>query len=320
MATSDLSGTVERHFEEVIVPHRLQRKEQAIAALRALDSQFDPAGAGLPDRVTMALLSHTVYACIQAQGANDRALAEVALEIWQAPFSASSYATTSGKEFQWLMLDRERCINRPDIDRAFDTPCYLACGKSAAQRFDRIRQEFWEECWKILDLTELMYFPERATGMIIHLQYRDMSDSLTGYSLFPLAGTVFTDWTDSPLRHAESIVHEAGHSYLNMLLDATASATDGEAKYWSPWRGVERPAIGIVHGAWAFSIVHALYSRLAAKKGLGMLNPNQLSYCHDRSAYELSRLDEVRPYLRGALAAVGNTLVTDLVLEWFPSA
>lgn len=314
----ELCATMTRQYAEVIAPHRRRRTAETVAALRGLDSAFDPELAKLPDGLISGLLSHTLYTCIHAHSAGDALLARAALDTWLTPLAHSPASWTGYEGRRWLILNRERCLSRPAIDRRFDTPCYLACGDAVAVGFDRLPAEFWGECWKLLDLTDLLFFATTATEIIIHLQYRDMADSLTGYSLFPLVGTVFTDWTDSPLRHAESIVHEAAHSYLNMLLDASGSVADGGVTYWSPWRAMQRPAMGIVHGAWAFSIVHALYYRLWLGSGFGVLGGQQLRYCRDRSDYELTRLEVVRPYLADALTQVGNPHVTDLVLAWFP--
>lgn len=180
----------------------------------------------------------------------------------------------------------------------------------------------------ILDETEIFLsnFPDwtvlkAGQGINLYLDYRTMDDSLSGYSISSFPCTQYLDWTDSGLRNAENIVHEAAHSYLNMLLKALnlPSKVKSKQMWYSPWRDEERPCTGIIHGAFAFSIVFRFFDYYRKQHDLKVLSKKQLQYCDDRCQFELSRLKIVKESLDEALQEYGSPEIGTLVRNIFPN-
>ena len=64
------------------------------------------------------------------------------------------------------------------------------------------------------------------------------------------------------LRLAEGIVHEGMHLLLTDWERAGAFVSDTGAEMHSPWRGMARPAQGVLHGTFVFVCITAFLSRL----------------------------------------------------------
>lgn len=72
------------------------------------------------------------------------------------------------------------------------------------------------------------------------------------------AGAIHGARLDSEELFVETLTHEAGHLWLNLLIDHDPAfiANDyNEQKYLSPWRTDARPLHGIFHGMYVFSFV-----------------------------------------------------------------
>jgi len=85
------------------------------------------------------------------------------------------------------------------------------------------------------------------------------------------------------LRLAEAIIHEAMHHHLSALEQIVPLVTSGQTIY-SPWKCVERPAIGILHGIYVFGCVSHAFMRLIE---LGDLHADQLKHAQ-------MRIEEIR--------------------------
>lgn len=82
-----------------------------------------------------------------------------------------------------------------------------------------------------------------------------------------LHGVTFLSQSDDPLRLAEALVHEFGHTELHALMavEPLVGSVGPEELFYSPWRPDPRPIVGLLHGLYAFSEVLSLLAALAIR-------------------------------------------------------
>lgn len=171
----------------------------------------------------------------------------------------------------------------------------------------------------LLQQLNLHYFPELVCGVVVHLDERADKDAMSGYTLSPYTGTIFTDYTTNLIRYAETIVHESAHSFLNAFLSHHKVELDRtQPTVWSPWRRTNRPLFGIVHGTFAFSIVALFYYRLLQEWDKLDLDPFYKDYCSSRLKYEFDRLDLIKPELQNIIHQINDNHVQQLILNYLP--
>lgn len=66
---------------------------------------------------------------------------------------------------------------------------------------------------------------------------------------------------DPAIRAAESMVHEAMHLQLS-LIERHVPLAHSDATAFSPWKQSERPASGLLHGLYVFSVLYQFFSGL----------------------------------------------------------
>lgn len=306
-------------YQEHIVPWRNQNLDSIQKSLKTLMPSFSM-DFDLPNDVVHSLMQHTLFLCKHSLKFNDENLARKALEIWELSMDDIKDSVLKYKNKYWITVKKDKCFNNDEISRDFMSPCYVITSEALKNGIQFADEEYFNNAWRLIELTDFFYIVELASSIIINLRYRDMSDSMEGYTLGPFKGTIYTDWTDAPLRYSESILHEAAHSWLNMVLNSKGVQVKNKKLYWSPWRGVKRPAIGIIHGTWAFSIVFHFYDRLSKFENNDMLNEKQLQYCRDRRDYELYRLNIVADYYQTALKEIDCTYTRSMVEAFYPKA
>ncbi|MGW7416028.1 aKG-HExxH-type peptide beta-hydroxylase [Streptomyces sp. NPDC054863] len=101
-----------------------------------------------------------------------------------------------------------------------------------------------------------------STAVVVRTGTVALGEACRSYTFDFLPGTVVLNWTDEPLRLAETLVHEATHSWLNECLSAENVVFPDGPTFHSPWKEEERPAFGIVHAALAFAHVIEYLSRV----------------------------------------------------------
>lgn len=307
------------HFHHYVDPWKREQREKFIYALKVLYPEFSELLLELDEDLCIGLLHHTFYMCVESSENQNHDLAYQAIRLWSLKPDNFQQSIVSNRGKSWLFLQKECCINQKSVDSKFETGCYFV-GEGAVLTGHKLDKKYLNETWELLENTHLYFFVELASNIIVNLQYRDLDESMTGYTLRPLQGTVFTDWTDAPLRYAESILHESAHSWLNCYLSAFGKRKLNSANlYWSPWRGMDRPALGLLHGVWAFSIVFHFYNRLASNQGYGLLTEQQIKYCHGRSQFEFMRLQEAAHSIREVLRDMNEEVLQDMVLSYYPS-
>jgi HEXXH motif-containing protein len=114
------------------------------------------------------------------------------------------------------------------------------------------------------------------------------------------------------LRVAESLLHEAMHLKLTLLeKEIPLLQADSQGFYYSPWRDEYRPARGVLHGLFVFTVVHAFYSVL--RKQAGLSAEASLFICHRMEDIK-GEIDQVKGFEHALdLTAAGKALVSTLI-------
>jgi HEXXH motif-containing protein len=89
-----------------------------------------------------------------------------------------------------------------------------------------------------------------AVEVIVPLSPRSQWDSATSPAAF---GALATSLPPSPVRLAETLVHEHLHTLLCGLTDMIALTEPSAARGYAPWREDPRPYAGILQGTYAFT-------------------------------------------------------------------
>lgn len=106
-----------------------------------------------------------------------------------------------------------------------------------------------------------------AHAAVICLTGRRRPDqNLRSFAITRLPATVFTDHTGDTAVLGRDLVHEAAHNWLNDALAALHITIPDDEKYFSPWRGTQRPAYGFLHACFAFplTMIYAARARPGA--------------------------------------------------------
>jgi HEXXH motif-containing protein len=116
---------------------------------------------------------------------------------------------------------------------------------------------------------------------------------------FPLTSSV------GDLRLLEGVIHEAMHINLANVPSLECEGSP-ERLVYSPWRATDRPASGVLHGAYVFGCVLRFYELLVAG---GALDPIQLQYIRKRDAEISAEFADVpRLELGAALSDHGRAI------------
>jgi HEXXH motif-containing protein len=94
-----------------------------------------------------------------------------------------------------------------------------------------------------------------ATGVVVRLDPPAPGSSPVSFTLSFLPGTAHLAWSALPADRGEALVHEAAHSWLNESRGPLGATFPSTPWFDSPWRGVPRPPLGLLHAAFAFSTV-----------------------------------------------------------------
>lgn len=98
--------------------------------------------------------------------------------------------------------------------------------------------------------------------VVCFLRRKRLGDTLDSWTISRLPGTVFCDHVGNPVILARDLIHEAGHNWLNDALAGTSCTINGEARFYSPWKGTKRPAFGFLHACWAFPLTMIYAARV----------------------------------------------------------
>jgi len=140
------------------------------------------------------------------------------------------------------------------------------------------------------------------------------------FSLSNFPGAIFVGAARSLWPVAEALVHEAAHARLNHAAEAALLTLGGrDTVCYSPWRDDPRPVEGVVHGAYAFSLVLGFWLE-ALESGPRHLDDSGRAYAAARCAALGVQLEDAFSVLRRCpLAPLAERVVSglaSLVRDW----
>jgi hypothetical protein len=195
-------------------------------------------------------------------------------------------------------------------DPRFSSPVYAVTAEAIAA--DAAPGRLLDDTIGLLAAANMLGWVREGGACLV---LRDELDGTDGsgafsYSIGILPHTIFTDWLDDAVVLAECMLHEGAHCWLNMVLTACDEHFPAEPVGFSPWKGVDRPAFGLIHAGLAFGLVAAF---LEAHADNPTLRDEQRKYCEIRSQVERIRLRQGKEGIAKALSYVRSSEVVELI-------
>jgi HEXXH motif-containing protein len=148
-------------------------------------------------------------------------------------------------------LSRPHCANKlswkiRDLN-ADDLPRWLSVGRKAFGLLSAVEQQLWIPVRNVLASVVPLQSPPQV--------------NLSG-TCDQVLGCICTSLSLNAAIFAETLVHEAAHVTLHILVDETSYWLGRGGSYRSPWRNDPRPISGMVHGIFAFLAVAEFWGAL----------------------------------------------------------
>jgi len=189
------------------------------------------------------------------------------------------------EEMHLLVLKKSLCIEIMEHD--YETPLYIAT-PAAIFEARRMNTDGWLDALQILDRLGFNFTVNNCSGVIIDLGEKTLLDPTHSYTLSELPGTIYCEHVPSTVRLAETLLHEATHTWLNYAFKVYQSSGFSRREYWSPWRHKSRPVYGILQGAFVFSLLCQFFDACIAGSEIDLVG----------KAYAASRLNVESQVLR----------------------
>lgn len=294
-------------YQDVVLPWKEKKTAETYATLQKLSPAFAHYNGQFPKSWEFPLLKYILYLCINSVKEKDVATIQQTLQLWEQLLDHKyENSRFTYRDSAWLLVDKQYCNILP---REANRELTLFTKEAIDQGFQAVPKTYLEQSWDLIVRTQFLPLVEQAGSIIVHLEHRANDNHITAYTT-QFQGIIYTDWSDNPVAYAESVVHEAAHSLLNYYLEALEIKMPDNS-YWSPWRRCERPAFGVLHGAWAFSHVYHFYHRLAELE-------NNETYKR-RAEQEKQQLLSVHKSLRNILNDIGSPKLEQLMQQIYPS-
>lgn len=203
-----------------------------------------------------------------------------------------------------IVLSKELC--HEVAEHEYETPLYLATAGAVAAA-QRVPMGEWLAALKLLDHVGCNATLDGCLGVVVDLGTKKLLEPTNSYTLSGVPGTVYCEHVASELRLAETLLHEATHTWLNYAFAAVQPRGFSDTKYWSPWRHKQRPAYGILQATFVFSLLCQFFDRCLASDKVGPVD----------KAYAESRLKVESQVLRDNLATLTQALgeIEDVALR-----
>jgi hypothetical protein len=296
------------HDTNILATTEQRRIQKAIALSRLFDDDISKV---IKERfigqVGGAIIDHLFYICCKRAESGD---AESIKKIGDALCGQEGVLNMTSCSF-----DRPRVADRAECeyiqDAAFSSPVFiynfLKSPKFIAVPLVNSAIDYAIECGFELLLS-------RGIGLVVILDKKGAGDHIESYTLTALRGTIFMDYFDDKLRMAETLVHEAAHNWLNLAFDAYMEPLPELPTWWSPWRGVERPAAGILHGVFAFGCVREFLMETTRD---ALLPDKQRTYVLNQARAISARMSMLRNDLPQVLGQLKTPALRNMIEDLF---
>jgi len=116
---------------------------------------------------------------------------------------------------------------------------------------------------------------------------------------------------NSSLRVAESLIHEAMHLQLTLMVRNISLLKADINKYHSPWLNTPRPANGILHGIYVFRVIYDYFGQLLENN---LLEGPKAEHARNRRAEISDQLSSLRNFVDASeLTSEGRVLTSNLL-------
>lgn len=298
-----------RSAVESVAPAMHAYVERRSAAILGALQAADPAVALAPDWTpigALAVLSHILLEAREAAKAGSESRARAAFRIAAVPTHGRK-ARLNGRGFDVVAVRSRDC--RRVNDRRYLSPIWTLT-EAALGSPPPVETSTVQAAVDLSEAAGLSAYLAAGAGLVIGLRAGEIMETLDSYTVSTLPGTIFTDLPPGRVRLAESLLHEAAHTCLNLSLDSAAIHLPEDERWYSPWKGTDRPVHGILHAAFAFSILASFFGRLANSD---LLDTAEREYCRMRLEAEPVRISEAEAAIAGALRHLRGTPVQALV-------
>lgn len=261
-----------------------------------------PANVAL-DRRSYALTHHFVYAVNNAVQEQRLADADSLTEMWPKYYDEPSLDVLAGHPV--TITERDSCLQRDD--KNFESPLYLYLPGATALSPKDSDASRWNDAGAAIEDSGLAWIARSALGIVVTLDARERQDTTHSHTLKALPGTIFMDSVRDPVRLGEIVLHESAHAFLNDVLRAYNVQLDPEARWYSPWKGVYRPAYGLLHAGFAFGVLQKYFQHF------GYLAQTTSAYAKVRFETGAEQWDAARSSVTDALQEIKQEPVVDLL-------
>jgi HEXXH motif-containing protein len=285
--------SIERINEEIRA-HRRARDAKVREAFAELAVKLVPVeDAGNFEMTEYALRHHVLYESCRGVADGDRARVECAKVLATSSLVAESRACTVSPSGVTLFLWKAQTQQR--ADGMYDTDPYIVT--SLPPRDQRVPAIF-REALAQFDESRYRLFFAAGPGIAIILNERERAEAHNSYTLSGLPATIYLDLSASPVRMAESILHESVHCWFNEALAALGEKLAPEVRVYSPWKSAERPVANFLHAVMAFGVLQRYFRDMADSD---RVDGWDREYCSIRSGHELDNLRIARRALGSRL-------------------
>jgi hypothetical protein len=298
------SGLQSRQWHEVrdkVQGYRAEKTEtlRHAADLINVDLPSDVA----QDRRSYALTHHFVYAVNNAIQENRLEDAYSLAEAWPRCYDESSPELFPRHPV--TIAERDSCLERDD--KNFESPLYLCVPQVTSLSAAETDASPWYDAGSAIEASELDWIVRAALGVVVTLDPRGRRETTHSYTLKALPGTIFIDTVEDPVRLGEILLHESAHAFLNDVLKAYDVQLDPAARWYSPWKGVKRPAYGLLHAGFAFGVLQKYFEYFAYTA------PTTSAYAKVRAETGSEQWNAARDSVTDALQEVKQEPVADLL-------
>ncbi|WP_405773786.1 aKG-HExxH-type peptide beta-hydroxylase [Streptomyces sp. NBC_00859] len=248
-----------------VITRRGDRRRRLLASLRSVAPHTPLTGDDAETDAFDNALVHHVFQQVQAAVATrDGERVARALRLWQNrdALRAQAIATAVGPV---LVVSAEQCT--PVQDDRLGSRMYLLDAPEPLPGPEREQLALTLNTAIDAALAVGAEVLRSSTAVVIRTGEVALGETCRSYTFDFLPGTVVSNWSGEPLRLAETLVHEATHSWLNECLESEEVEFPPGTNFHSPWKGEERPAFGITHAALAFAHVIQYLSRVQPDAG-----------------------------------------------------
>ena len=118
-----------------------------------------------------------------------------------------------------------------------------------------------QEAFTVIEATPTLAATLRHLALRMHVIHSEGDGCDASYSDPKLPFSIFVSIPSQCEKHAilrlaEGIIHETMHLQLSLIEKFVPMIGNQSSRFYSPWRSIERPVGGVLHGLYVFGVIH----------------------------------------------------------------